>query len=210
MAERGREAADLLVRVIRDEVRPVTAFRPLPLFWSAACQVTAHPPIDEAFRLVHGVESRPGILSVTLSTGFPWADVPQMGASVIVVADADPRLARATADEIGDWVWERRERWFRHPQSVREGLEQGKLSILLRGEKVKGSFALVRAREGWLLIKHKDRFAGEHDVTVEDRSVLSGLSLEDLKAHPVRRLPAERLAACGERESMPSALAPMH
>ena len=36
------------------EVRPVMAFRPLPLFWSAACQVTAHPPIDEAFRLIEG------------------------------------------------------------------------------------------------------------------------------------------------------------
>ena len=71
-----------------------TALRPLPLFWSAACQVTAHPPMDEAMRLVHEIERRPGILSVTLATGFPWADVPHMGPSVIVVADGDPRLAR--------------------------------------------------------------------------------------------------------------------
>ena len=93
---------------------------------------------------------------------------------------------------------------------VCEGLEQGKLSILLRGEKVKGSFALVRTREGWLLIKHKDRFVSEADVAAQDRSVLSGLSLDDLKAHPVQRLPAECLAPCGEREAMPRALAPMH
>jgi microcystin degradation protein MlrC len=101
------------------------ALRPLPLFWSAACQVTAHPPMDEAFRLVHEVERRPGILSVTLSTGFPWADVPHQGPSVIVVADDDVGLARATADEVGDWVWQRRERWFRQPLSVREGLALG-------------------------------------------------------------------------------------
>jgi microcystin degradation protein MlrC len=125
MAERGREAADLIVRAIQGDVRPVMALRPLPLFWSAACQVTAHPPIDEAFRLVHAVEQRPGILSVTLATGFPWADVPQMGASVVVVADGDPTLARATADEIGDWVWERRERWNRRPLTVTEALDLG-------------------------------------------------------------------------------------
>src|SRR5262245_17039646 len=125
MAERGREAADLLVRVIRGEVRPVTALRPLPLFWSAACQVTAHRPIDAAFRLVHEIEQRPGVLSVTLATGFPWADVPHMGASVIAVADGDPRLARSVADEVGDWVWQRRELWHRRPLSVAEGLEQG-------------------------------------------------------------------------------------
>src|SRR5947207_490716 len=68
MAERGNEAADLLVRTIRGEIRPVMALRELPFFWSASCQVTAHPPIDEAFRLVHEAEQRPGILSVTLAT----------------------------------------------------------------------------------------------------------------------------------------------
>lgn len=125
MMERGFEAADLIVRTIRGEVRPVTALRELPLFWSAACQVTSHPPIDEAYRLVHEVEQRKGILSVTLATGFPWADVPQMGASVIVVADGDPSMARRTADEIGDWVWQRRERWHRTPMTVAEALSEG-------------------------------------------------------------------------------------
>jgi microcystin degradation protein MlrC len=87
--------------------------------------VTAHPPIDEAFRLVHEAERRPGILSITLATGFPWADVPQMGASVIVVANGNQVLARKTADEIGDWVWERRERWHKKPLTVAEALELG-------------------------------------------------------------------------------------
>src|SRR5262245_43473230 len=100
MAERGAEAASLIIRILRAEVHPVMALRTLPLFWSAACQVTGQPPIDEAFRLVHECERRPGILSVTLATGFPWADVPHMGASVIVVADRDPQLARSMADEI--------------------------------------------------------------------------------------------------------------
>jgi microcystin degradation protein MlrC len=125
MAERGVEAADLIVRVLRGEARPVMALRELPLLWSAACQVTGHPPIDEAFRLVHDAERRPGILSITLATGFPWADVPQMGASVIVVADGDRGLARSTADEIGDWVWQRRERWHRRPLAIAEALDLG-------------------------------------------------------------------------------------
>src|SRR5262245_54585818 len=38
MAERGEEGADLIVRAIRKEVRPVMAMRPLPLFWDAGCQ----------------------------------------------------------------------------------------------------------------------------------------------------------------------------
>ena len=106
------------------------------------------------------------------------------------------------------------EHWFHDraeaERRVREGLEQGKLSILLRGEKVKGSFALVRTKEGWLLIKHKDRFVSNADVTANNCSALSGLTLDDLKAHPVQLLPAERLVPAGEHESMPAALSPMH
>ena len=125
MAERGREAADLIVRAIRREVRPVAAIRQLPLFWSAACQVTAHPPIDEAFRRLHELERRPGMLTATIATGFPWADVPEMGASVIAVADGDRGLAQAAADELGDWIWQRRADWYRPPPTVREALAAG-------------------------------------------------------------------------------------
>src|SRR6187397_1762128 len=44
-------------------------------------------------------------------------------------------------------------------REVRDGLAKGKLSILLRGEKLKGSFALVRTKEKnqWLMLKHNDR-----------------------------------------------------
>jgi bifunctional non-homologous end joining protein LigD len=106
------------------------------------------------------------------------------------------------------------EYWFHDraeaERRVREGLEQGKLSILLRGEKVKGSFALVRTKEAWLLIKHKDRFVSDADLSAQERSVLSGLTLDELNARPTQRVPAERLAPTGERESMPSSLSPMH
>jgi bifunctional non-homologous end joining protein LigD len=106
------------------------------------------------------------------------------------------------------------EYWFHdRPEAerrVREGLEQGKLSILLRGEKVKGSFALVRTKAAWLLIKHKDRFVSNADLSTHERSVLSGLALDELKARPVERVPADRLAPAGERESMPGSLSPMH
>lgn len=135
MAERGREAAQLIVRIIRGEIEPVMALRQLPLFWHTPRQVTAHPPMNEVMERVHSLEQRPGILSVTLSTGFPWADVPDVGSSVIVVADRDLKLATATANELGDWVWDNRERWYSPPQpvlpAIREGERIGKYPIIL-------------------------------------------------------------------------------
>jgi bifunctional non-homologous end joining protein LigD len=99
-------------------------------------------------------------------------------------------------------------------QQVLEGIEKGKLSILLRGEKLKGSFALVRTKDPkqWLLIKHKDRFAtaaAVADVAARNRSVLSGLAVEDLKVVPAHRIPAARLVPSGKVEPMPAKLAPM-
>src|SRR4029077_2849502 len=49
---------------------------------------------------------------------------------------------------------------------VRAELAAGKLSFILCGEKLKGSFALVKTKTGnqWLLIKHRDRFARANDI----------------------------------------------
>ena len=97
-------------------------------------------------------------------------------------------------------------------QRVRTEIEQGKLSIFVRGEKLKGSFALVRtATSGqWLLIKHKDAFASAQDVALQDRSVLSGVSLDDLATgESPPRLDAARLVPSGPAEKMPDSLAPM-
>ncbi len=95
---------------------------------------------------------------------------------------------------------------------LRAGLEAGKLSFFLCGEKLKGSFTLVKTRtaDQWLLIKHKDRFAQPNDVLARHLSVLSGASLDDLDpAHPPVRLEAARLAPFGPSERFPVHLTPM-
>jgi bifunctional non-homologous end joining protein LigD len=106
--------------------------------------------------------------------------------------------------------------WFHdrdHAQRlVREGIAQGKLSIFLRGEKLKGSFALVRTadQKSWLLIKHKDRFAQAIDITQQTRSIVSGVSVEDLKRLPAQeRLNATSLKPTGPAEPLPRKLSPM-
>jgi bifunctional non-homologous end joining protein LigD len=95
---------------------------------------------------------------------------------------------------------------------LRTELAAGKLSIFLCGEKLKGSFTLVRTRTGnqWLLIKHRDRFAQANDVLARARSVLSGASLDDLTPQTVpRRLEAARLAPTGPAEQLPRQIKPM-
>jgi bifunctional non-homologous end joining protein LigD len=95
---------------------------------------------------------------------------------------------------------------------IRAELAAGKLSLFLCGEKLKGSYTLVRTAKTnqWLLIKHQDRFAHANDLPARHRSVLSGASLEELAPrHLQPRFPAARLAAAGPAEVMPKKLTPM-
>ena len=97
---------------------------------------------------------------------------------------------------------------------VRKELAQGKLSFFMRGEKLKGSFALVRTRTHpqWLLIKHKDRFVdeGDHDLLARSESVLTGARLDDSGPQAASaRIPAATLAPTGPAETMPTKLSPM-
>ena len=127
----------------------------------------------------------------------------QYGAGEVIVWDCGVY----SPDEETPWVEDR----AAAEKQVLEGLEKGKLSVLLRGEKVKGSFALVRTKDDktWLLIKHKDRFVTKSDVTAQDQSVLSGSTVEEMKATP-EQLPAAQLVPGGPGEVMPKKLEPMH
>ncbi|MES2453886.1 MAG: DNA ligase D [Bacteroidota bacterium] len=66
-----------------------------------------------------------------------------------------------------------------------EQLKAGSLKIILHGQKVKGEYALVKTHgmgeNGWLMIKHKDEFASESDVTKKDKSVLSDKTIAQME-----------------------------
>ncbi len=74
-----------------------------------------------------------------------------------------------------------------------EALAAGDLKFVLDGERLHGSWVLVRMkhdrfggrRTNWLLIKHRDGYAREGDggaILAEDRSVASGRSMEEIAA----------------------------
>ena len=73
------------------------------------------------------------------------------------------------------------------------GYKKGDLKFTLQGEKLHGSWVLVRMRHdrsggkrtNWLLIKHRDEFAKEskaNDILDADRSVASGRAMEEIAA----------------------------
>src|SRR2546429_631613 len=86
-------------------------------------------------------------------------------------------------------VWDRG-RWV-PLEDPHEGMKQGKLLFELHGYKLKGKWTLVKLKKGekeWLLIKEKDGYAAT-DGALPPESVLSGLTVEELKAGKDRTAP---------------------
>lgn len=110
--ERGLLAAELLTRAIRGEVRPVCHVAKPPMILNLLGQDTAREPMKSLMGMARAIERRPGMLSVSLMAGFPYADVPEMGPSVIAVADGSRQLAAAAADELAAKVWEVRDQLY--------------------------------------------------------------------------------------------------
>lgn len=71
-----------------------------------------------------------------------------------------------------------------HDKSLRQQLHQGKIHFRLNGTKLKGEYALIKAKgrgeNGWLLFKIKDEFASKSDITKKNRSVVTERTLEEI------------------------------
>lgn len=95
-------------------------------------------------------------------------------------------------DSYGETSWGDREE---AQKRMRAGMKKGKITIFLRGEKLQGSWTLFRLgkskKDEWIMLKHKDEYVNpKRDVTDEDRSVVSGRTVDEVRsgkrpAHPL-------------------------
>ncbi|MGJ5132545.1 DNA ligase D [Bradyrhizobium oligotrophicum] len=85
------------------------------------------------------------------------------------------------------------DRGYWDSEDPERGFKKGDLKFTLEGEKLHGSWVLVRMRHdrtggkrtNWLLIKHRDEFAREgeaNDILDADKSVASGRTMEQIAA----------------------------
>jgi microcystin degradation protein MlrC len=99
--ERGLELADLCAATAQKRIRPVAAVVDCEMITLVH---TSRQPARGFVDRMQSLEGKDGILSVSLTHGFPWGDVPEMGTKVLVYADGDAakaqKLARQLADEV--------------------------------------------------------------------------------------------------------------
>jgi bifunctional non-homologous end joining protein LigD len=152
-------------------------------------------------------------------------------------SQADKRLAVQTEDHPLDYgnfegeipegnygagtvmVWDRGAFQLEGTLDALKQLEKGEIKFALNGEKLRGSFVLVKLKQSekgneWLMIKHKDSAEDSAwNIDEHDGSVLTGRTIEEIKEEqpPKRRpRPIQPAELNGVRKSaMPSRLEPM-
>jgi len=122
--ETGYRAVQLLVAAIRGDVKPVIAYRRIPLLHAPEVGGTDQGPLAELLQEVLRAEAVPGILHVAIYPVQPWLDVPELGTCAVVVADDRPDLAREHAGCLARLTWQRRHELVARLVPVREAIHR--------------------------------------------------------------------------------------
>lgn len=146
--ERGMQAARIMGRILKGEVKPVQALVKPPMVYNIVHQNTyAGPAKKLADASIELEKSNPKVLAATVAGGYQYSDVPWMGPAVVIVTDGDRELAEREAKRIGDMMWSQRDYLVLNlpdpARAVREAMQETKFPIALMdtGDNIGGGSA---------------------------------------------------------------------
>jgi len=145
--ERGVEAALLMSRTLDGDVAPVQALAAPPLIIPISSQYTSQEPAYGLYAAMDKVVQRYDLLSASTCMGFYYADVKEMGATFLAVADGSKNTAQRAANEMAMEAWAKREDFLSDlpdaATAVGEALRSEKAPVVLLdiGDNVGGGSA---------------------------------------------------------------------
>jgi len=101
-AARAEELWVLMERTLAGAIKPVTSIfdcRMIALFH------TTREPMRSFVDSMAALEGKDGVLSVSLGHGFPWANIPHVGARMVVITDNDKQRGDRLVEELGRKLW---------------------------------------------------------------------------------------------------------
>lgn len=105
----GAIAARAMIETIRGHFEPTVAIRKPGVITPSLFQGTDFPPAKDIWERARKWEREEGVYHLSVAFGFAYADVPDVGATVIAVTNRDQELAERAAQDISDYIWELRE-----------------------------------------------------------------------------------------------------
>jgi microcystin degradation protein MlrC len=111
VALQGERAARIMIRTIRGTYKPLMATRKPGIITPSVFQGTDMSPAMDIMERARKWEERTRDVFVSVAFGFAYADVPDVGATVMVVANNNRKLAYEIADDMSAYIWRIREQF---------------------------------------------------------------------------------------------------
>ena len=105
----GERAARVLRLAATGEYTSTTATRKPGVITPTVVQWTGQPPSMDIMERARRWEAREDDAYVSVFYGYPWSDVPDVGATVHVMTNGDQALADRIADDMDEFIWRLRE-----------------------------------------------------------------------------------------------------
>ena len=108
--ETATKCADLIARTLACEISPkVWVARGPQLDGVDHGRTTAPGPMLDILKMADALTAKHGLLSASVNAGFPWADIPYVGPTAIVVGDAGNNGAEMSVNALREEMWRTRE-----------------------------------------------------------------------------------------------------
>ncbi len=124
--ESAERAVRPLLRALRGEVKPTTAWARAPMLPHVMAQGTHAFPNRELQAICRGWEASGRALSASLYVGFPHADIPGAGLSAVVCTDNNQADAQAMVEELLAFAWKAREDFTFKPEPLADSVARAK------------------------------------------------------------------------------------
>ena len=105
----GQRAARTLVRAIRGDYKPAHVTIRVPVISPTVLQWTGASPWIGLVQRALVWEAREPDVYVNIFFGFPFADVPDVGMTVQVLTNGNPKLAEQVGRDLAGTIWRQRE-----------------------------------------------------------------------------------------------------
>jgi microcystin degradation protein MlrC len=105
----GARSARAIHRVMSGTYQPTSATRKPGVITATVLQWTGQSPSMDIMERARRWEAREPDAFVSVFYGYPWSDVPDVGATVHVMTNNDQTLADEIADDMNEFIWRVRE-----------------------------------------------------------------------------------------------------
>lgn len=105
----GYNAAKCIIQTIKGDLNPTMAIKKPGVITPSVFQWTGESPGKDIMDRAKKWENEPDCISVSVAFGFAYADVPDAGATVIVITNDNQELAEKIAKDVSDFIWDNRE-----------------------------------------------------------------------------------------------------